>query len=155
MKNIPFQIHKLLIRQSRTLAIAESCTGGLLSSLLTRYPGCSKYLYSSLVVYSNRAKEKILNIPARLILKKGAVSADLARKMAESARKLAGSDFGVGITGIAGPTGATAKKPVGTVFIAVSTRTRASCRKFNFKGSRLKIQRLAAINALLLLKSHL
>jgi len=155
MKNTSLQLHKLLIDQKKTLAVAESCTGGLLSSLLTRHPGSSKYLYASVVTYNNRAKEKILKIPKQLISKKGAVSEEVARRMAASVRLIGRSEYGVGITGIAGPAGGSKRKPVGTVFIAVSSKKKTVCKKFQFKGTRVKIQRLSAIRALKLLKLFL
>ncbi len=155
MKNISLQVHKLLIERKKTLAVAESCTGGLVSCLLTRYPGSSKYLYASVVTYNNRAKEKILNVPQRLISKKGSVSQEVARRMAASVRLIGRSDYGVGITGIAGPAGGSKRKPVGTVFIAISSKNKTICRKFSLKGGRTKIQKEAALGAIDLLKSFL
>lgn len=147
------QIHKLLIKRQKTVAIAESCTGGLCSALLTQVSGSSKYFILGVVTYSNKAKENILKIPASLIAEKGAVSKETAKLMANSIRKIASSDFGIGITGIAGPTGATPKKPVGTVFIAIDSRDKKICYEFIFKGNRNAIRRNAALKAIELLKT--
>ncbi len=152
MKPVINQIHKLLLKNKKTIGLAESCTGGLLSSLLTSLPGSSKYFILGLTVYSNKAKSKILNIPASLISKKGAVSQEVAGKMSRSIRKLSGADFGIGLTGIAGPGGATADKPVGTVFISLEAKKRKICRRFRFRGSRRGIRKAAALKALELLK---
>lgn len=152
MKEILNQIHKLLIKKKKNIAIAESCTGGLACNLLTQIPGSSNYFILGIVAYSNKAKRDILKIPAGLIAKKGAVSKEVAQKLAKSIRRLAKTDFGIGITGIAGPTGGTFKKPVGTVFIAVDSKTKKICKRFIFKGNRLNIRKVAAWKALELLK---
>ncbi|HLD82358.1 MAG TPA: nicotinamide-nucleotide amidohydrolase family protein, partial [Candidatus Omnitrophota bacterium] len=101
------QIHHLLIRNRKNIAVAESCTGGLLSNLLTQTPGSSQYVILGIVAYSNQSKQGLLKIPTSLIAKKGAVSKEVALKMAESVRTLAKTDFGIAVTGIAGPTGGT------------------------------------------------
>ncbi len=142
------QIHKTLIKNSKTVAVAESCTGGLLSALLTRSPGSSRYFILGLVTYSNQMKNKVLRVPIRLIERKGAVSREVALLMAESARKLSGADFGVSITGIAGPTGGSPRKPLGTVFIAVDSKENQALRKFCFRGNRGQVRNRAALKAL-------
>jgi len=152
MEHIVNQIHKTLIKNKKTIAVAESCTGGLLSNLLTQISGSSKYFILGIVAYSNKAKENILKIPGQLIAKKGAVSQEAAKRMALSVRELAKTGFGIGITGIAGPTGATPKKPVGTVFIAIDGEDRKICQRFLFKGNRNSIRKKAALKALELLK---
>lgn len=149
------QIHCLLIEKRKTVSIAESCTGGLLSEMLTRISGSSRYFILGIVSYSSRAKNKFLRVPNSILLKKGAVSYETCRKMAQSVRNLSGSDFGIGITGIAGPTGGTPENPLGTVFIAVASKNKNICRKFNFKGSRSDIRKSAAIKSLELLKELL
>ncbi len=151
MKTYINKLHKLLIKNPKTIAVAESCTGGLLSSLLTKNSGSSKYFILGVIAYSNSAKKDILKIPRRLIAKNGTVSKEVAQKMAQSVRILAKTDFGVGITGIAGPTGATTGKPIGTVFIAISAKNKLICQRFQFKGSRLTIRKTAALKALELL----
>lgn len=152
MEHLINQIHKILIKNKKTIAVAESCTGGLLSTLLTQISGSSQYFIVGVVAYSNRAKKNILKISPQLIAKKGAVSQEVARDLAQSVRKIAKTDFGIGITGIAGPTGATPDKPVGTVFIAIDSKFRKICKKFNFSGSRITIRKKAALKALGLLK---
>lgn len=147
------QIHKLLIKNKKTLAVAESCTGGLLSYLLTSVSGSSKYFVLGLVAYSNPSKTSILGIPAQTIAKKGAVSKEIAANMSKSVKNLAKTDFGIGITGIAGPTGDSAAKPVGTVFISVQAKKQKICREFRFRGSRRTIRKAAVLKALELLKT--
>lgn len=145
------QIHKLLIKTEKTVSVAESCTGGMISQLLTQEPGSSSYFLLGVVTYSNQAKQRILNIPEKIISAKGAVSYDTASLMAKQVRLLAKSDFGIGVTGIAGPTGAVPGKPIGTVFIAISGSTKDICEKFSFTGTRTLIRKKAATKALELL----
>jgi PncC family amidohydrolase len=152
MKKIIRQIQEVLIQTGQTVAVAESCTGGLLSKYLTDYPGSSRYFILGLVTYSNKAKEKILKIPHTLILKKGAVSKEVAQLMAKSVRKITNSTIGIAITGIAGPDGATLNKPVGTVFIAIDKKNRSVSKRFHFKGRRNKVRIQSALKSLELLK---
>ena len=152
MQPIIQQIHKLLIKNKKTLSLAESCTGGLLSYFLTSISGSSQYFILGVIAYSNAAKTSILKIPRKIIFKNGAVSSKVARLMASSVKKLAKSDFGIGVTGIAGPGGGSKSKPVGTVFIAVDGPAKKICQRFSFKGSRLAIKKAAAQMALRLLK---
>lgn len=126
---------KALLRNKLTLSIAESCTGGLLSHRITNIPGSSKVFLLGITAYSNEFKNKILKVPLRILREKGAVSYQTAWLMAQNIRKLARADFGVGITGIAGPTGQTKDKPIGTVFIAVSSSRQTIAEKFSFKGN--------------------
>jgi PncC family amidohydrolase len=140
-----------MINSSKTISVAESCTGGLLSKLLTDLSGSSKYFILGVVAYDNKVKESILKIPSKVIRKNGAVSAKTAMKMAESVRKIAKTDFGVSITGIAGPSGGTTQKPVGTVFIAVSNKNHVICKKFKFSGSRGLIRNKSVLSVLKLL----
>jgi len=121
--------------------------------MLTQLPGSSKYFILGVTSYSNTAKKNILKIPAKVISRNGAVSKKVATLMAENVRKIAGTDIGVGITGIAGPSGGLTQKPVGTVFIALSTRNTTICKKFIFKGSRTAIREQSALKALQLLKT--
>jgi len=151
MKHLLEHIHKTLVKNRRTLAVAESCTGGLLAGALTSLSGSSAYFMFGAVVYSNRAKQQVLNVPAPMLEKYGAVSEPVGRALAENVRKKARTDFGIGITGLAGPTGGSAEKPVGTVFIAVSSRTRTICHRFQFKGTRTSIRTQSVKAALVLL----
>ncbi len=144
-------LHKILIQRRLSIATAESCTGGMLGFLLTLIPDSSKYFKLGLITYSNAAKQKLLNIPARLIRTKGAVSQEIALKMAQNVKSLAKTDIGVGITGIAGPKGETPQKPVGTVFIAVALKNKTICKKFRFKGSRNATRKQSALMALKLI----
>ncbi|MCM8789578.1 MAG: CinA family protein [Candidatus Omnitrophica bacterium] len=151
MEPVINQIHKLLLKRKLTVSVAESCTGGILSNFLTYSPGSSKYFVSGIVAYSNEAKARLLSIPRRVIAKNGAVSKQVALLMAKNVRKIAQTDFGIGVTGIAGPSGATPEKPVGMVFIAVATKTKTTCKKFNFRGSRATVRKTAALKVLELL----
>ncbi len=152
MARIIKQIHTTLIKAKKTISVAESCTGGVASSFLTRLPGSSQYFILGIVAYSNKAKISILKIPENTIAQKGAVSQEVAKKMASQVKKISKTDFGIGITGIAGPTGATLNKPIGTVFIAVAAKNKIICNKFVFKGNRNDIQKTAALKSLQLLK---
>jgi len=129
-------VGKALLKKKKTLSVAESCTGGLLANRITDVPGSSGYFRMGLVVYSNGSKRKLLDIPSDTIKKHGAVSKKVANLMAKNVRGLAGTDIGIAITGIAGPGGATKKKPVGFVYIALSTKEKTICRNFRFLGQR-------------------
>ena len=155
MKHIVHQIHTLLLKNKKTIAVAESCTGGLLSNLFTKLSGSSQYFILGIVAYSNEAKKKALGVPAPLITAQGAVSKEVASSMAARIRKVANTDIGIGITGIAGPNAGTLQKPVGTVFIALDSKKKKICKKFHFKGSRLCIRKKAALKSLELFKKIL
>jgi PncC family amidohydrolase len=155
MENIILQTHNLLLKKNLTISTAESCTCGILSSLLTRYPGSSKYFILGTATYSNLAKTKILNIPKKIITKYGAVSQKVASLMAKNIRKISRTDLSIGITGVAGPTGGSSDKPVGTVFIALESKNKSVCKKFIFKGNREDIRKQAALKALKILKNLL
>jgi len=129
-------VGKELLKREKSLAIAESCTGGLLADRITDIPGSSRYFRMGLITYSNESKNKILRIPLETIKRHGAVSKEVASLMAKDVRLLAGTDIGIGISGIAGPNGATRKKPVGLVYIALSTKKKTICREFRFLGQR-------------------
>jgi len=129
-------IGKLLLKKKKTLSIAESCTGGLLADRITDIPGSTKYFRMGVVAYSNESKNKVLNIPIETIKKHGAVSKQVASLMAKNVRLLSKSDIGIGISGIAGPLGGTKKKPVGLVYITLSTKDKTLCKEFRFLGQR-------------------
>ncbi len=114
-------IIRRLAERRQTLATAESCTGGCLAHQLTNVPGASEVFLAGFVTYSNDAKQKFLGVPAEILARHGAVSEPVARAMAEGARRVSGSDYAIAVTGIAGPAGGTADKPVGTAFIAVAS----------------------------------
>jgi len=113
-------VARLLTDRGATLALAESCTGGLLAKRLTDMPGSSAYFTEALVTYSNESKERLLGVPRALIAEHGAVSEAVAREMAEGARRVSGADYGLSVTGVAGPDGGTEEKPVGLVFVGIS-----------------------------------
>lgn len=115
------QIIEILASRSQTLVTAESCTGGLIAAALTDVPGSSAALYGGYVTYANSAKSRMIHVQARLIRDYGAVSNQVARAMADGARNTAHADFAVSATGIAGPDGGSEKKPVGLVYVAVSS----------------------------------
>jgi len=143
-------IHQL-IRKQQTLATAESCSGGLLAHRLTNIPGSSSVFLGGLITYSNEAKASLATVSDDLISKHGAVSDAVAVALARGARQHLGADFGIGITGIAGPDGGTSLKPVGLVFIAVATSEESLCLKCRFEGTRTQIKRKATTQALRLL----
>ncbi len=145
----------LLTLKRLTLATAESCTGGLLSSRLTDVPGSSAYFLRGAVTYSNQAKIDTLAVKKISLDMYGAVSKQVAEEMAEGARKLAGSDIGLSVTGIAGPDGGTLEKPVGLVYIAISTDTEMLSKEFRFSGERIWIKERTAQSALDMLRRYL
>lgn len=149
------KIINLLIINNLTLSVAESCTGGLLTNRLTNIPGCSNILKGSIIAYSNDIKSKALKIDERLIKKYGAVSSEVALAMAKNIRKLLLSDFGIGITGIAGPTGGSALKPIGLVFISIATNNEALCLECQFKGTRQSIKSQSVTQAFKILLEFL
>jgi nicotinamide-nucleotide amidase len=138
-----------------TLATAESCTGGLLAGRITDVPGSSEYFLEGAVTYSNEAKTRILGVPKKMIEDHGAVSEEVATAMASGIRELAGSTFGIGITGIAGPGGGSAEKPVGLVYIALADKAQTSAKKFIFPGDRQFIRTLSVNAALDLLRRRI
>ncbi|WP_456371431.1 CinA family nicotinamide mononucleotide deamidase-related protein [Thermodesulfatator atlanticus] len=148
-------VGKLLNAKGETLAVAESCTGGLIASRLTRIPGSSAYFERGVVTYSNQAKIEILGVPEEAINRHGAVSKPVALAMAEGVRKLSGTTYGIGVTGIAGPTGGSAQKPVGTVWIGFSCPEDTVAQCFLFPGERHLVQDYAASTALDWLRRYL
>ncbi|MFH1578096.1 MAG: CinA family protein [Candidatus Omnitrophota bacterium] len=152
MNHPQIAISKLLIRKNKTIAAAESCTGGLLANLFTNIPGASQYFLLGIVAYNNRMKTSLLKIPSALIKRHGAVSYQVARLMARNVKKIAAADYGIGITGIAGPLGGTPQKPTGTVFISVASKDKIIAKKFRFPGNRLTVKRKTSQKALSLLK---
>lgn len=149
-------VGRLLAERGLSLALAESCTGGLVGHRLTEVPGSSAYLDRGLVCYSNRAKTELLGVPEALIRRHGAVSAPAAAAMARGARKRAGVAIGLSVTGIAGPGGATATKPVGLVYVGldakVGRRVHRAVKELRFHGEREVIKLRASQAALDLLR---
>jgi nicotinamide-nucleotide amidase len=144
-----------LARMGQTLAVAESCTGGLLAQLITDIPGSSRYFRCGWVTYSNEAKSRELDVPPELVDKYGAVSEQVARAMAQGARRKAGTDYAISITGIAGPGGGSEHKPVGLVYIAVDSRQGTETSRHIFSFTRSAIRLRAAQTALNLVRRKL
>ena len=149
-------IVKLLTKRNQTLATAESCTGGLLANRITNVPGASKIFVAGYVCYANRAKTDMLDVDPKLIETHGAVSEPVARALAEHARACAKSDYALATTGIAGPTGETPEKPVGTVYVALASPDSGTiAKKFFFPTDRETFKELAAQAALEMLRQNL
>lgn len=148
-------IGRLLLKEGKTVSVAESCTGGRIAARLTRVPGSSRYFESACITYSNRSKERLLSVPPRLLNEKGAVSAEVAVAMAEGIRRKEGVALGLAVTGIAGPGGGSIEKPVGLVYIALSDSDRSEASRFLFEGEREAIQTQAAEMALETLRRYL
>jgi len=154
-KGLEERVGSLLLRQTKKIAVAESCTGGLVAHRITNVSGASGYFEAGFVTYSNKAKERCLSVSGATIKAKGAVSEETARSMAEGVRNAAGVDIGLAITGIAGPGGGTDEKPVGTVYIALAVPGGTFVRKFSFKGGREEIKLQTSDEALLFILDHL
>jgi nicotinamide-nucleotide amidase len=154
-KSLAQVVGEKLARQGKTIAVAESCTGGLLAKLLTDVPGSSKYFTFGWITYSNEAKSSQLDVPAELIQQHGAVSEQVARAMAVGARKKAGTDYAISITGIAGPTGGTEQKPVGLVYISVDSENGCDTQRCFFYYGRQFIRLRAAQTVLNILRLKL
>lgn len=145
----------LLLQRRCTLGLAESCTGGLVTDRLTNVPGSSRYIRGAIVGYANEVKRRLLGVPRTLLAQHGAVSAPVARAMAQGARRALGADLGVALTGIAGPSGGSAEKPVGLVFIGFSDGRRTIVKRLQLLGNRTAIKTQAAQAALNVIRLQL
>ncbi len=145
-------VGRSLRNKGLTLAIAESCTGGLVGHMLTREPGASDYLLVDAVTYANTAKTRLLGVDEDVIRGHGAVSGEVAAAMAEGVRRVSDADLALALTGVAGPSGGSPEKPVGTVYLAVTSAAGTLVKHRQFAGDRHQIQTLAAYAGLLLLK---
>ncbi|ACD51934.1 nicotinamide-nucleotide amidohydrolase family protein [Clostridium botulinum] len=143
---------KMLIDRGLTLSSAESCTGGLISSTLISYPGISEVFMEGAVTYSNEAKIRRLNVKKETLDKYGAVSEQVAIEMAEGIAKTSRTNIGIATTGIAGPGGGTAEKPVGLVYIGICIKGKAYARRYIFNGNREDVRNLATMSALDMVK---
>jgi nicotinamide-nucleotide amidase len=148
-------VAELFVQRGMTLALAESCTGGMIAQRVTAQPGSSRYFLEGVVTYSNAAKCHRLGVDASLLEEKGAVSSEAASAMAKGVRDAAGSDLGLSVTGIAGPDGGTDAKPVGTVFISLAAADGCWTKRFQFSGSRDEIRTITAWTALDWLRKYL
>jgi nicotinamide-nucleotide amidase len=150
------EIIGLLVESGKRLAVAESCTGGLIGHRLTQVPGSSAAFLGGVIAYNNSVKEKTLGVPAHILEREGAVSEATALAMAEGVRRLLGADIGLAVTGIAGPTGGTDDKPVGLTYIALSAASNVLiCEKHLWRGDRAENKDSSATAALSLLLRHL
>lgn len=152
MNKLLNQIAKALTRKKLTLSVCESCTGGMLGSIITSTPGSSKYFCGGVIAYSNEVKQRVVGVRQVTLKRFGAVSAEVAREMAQGVRKKFKADISISITGIAGPTGGTKEKPVGLVYLCVAARQHVNVEHHIFKGSRNQIRKEACDKALRLLK---
>jgi PncC family amidohydrolase len=144
-------IYQKCLVENKTLALAESCTGGLVGAWITELPGASKIFKGGIVCYANEVKNNLLGVRWDTLNQFGAVSEEVAREMAAGARRSLQSDIGLAITGIAGPEGGTLEKPVGTIWIAVEMADIAKTHKLHLQGDRTSIRQKAARDALHLL----
>ncbi len=148
-------VAEILTLQNKTLATAESCTGGYIAHLLTSIPGSSKFFNGSVVSYTNQAKEKLLQVQSSTIQQFGAVSENTVKEMLPGALKQLDSNYAIAVSGIMGPDGGTDEKPVGTVWVAVGNSQKIITQKFHFRFNRLQNIHLTALNALNLLRKFL
>jgi nicotinamide-nucleotide amidase len=152
---LPEVIGKMLLGRGATLAVAESCTGGLVGKLLTDIPGSSAYFMGGAIVYSNELKTKLLGVPSVTIEQHGAVSAETARYMAEGIKNISGATLGLSLTGIAGPDGGTPEKPVGLTYIGLATPVTTNAREFRYTSDRDGNRVRAASTALDMVRRYL
>jgi len=148
-------VAKLMIDKKLSISVAESCTGGMISSTLISYPGISEVFKEGAVTYSNEAKVRRLNVREETLDKFGAVSYEVAKEMAEGIAKNSNSNIGISTTGIAGPTGGTEEKPVGLVYIGITINNNTIVEKHIFKGSRERVRKRATLTAINLLRKEL
>lgn len=152
---LPEIIGKLLLNKNMTLAVAESCTGGLLGKLFTDSPGSSGYFLGGVIAYADEIKIRILNVPSIVIERHGAVSAETAKYMAEGVKNLSDASIGLSITGIAGPSGETLQKPVGLTYVGICTPERTSAREFCYGKDRHRNRLRASYSALEMARRYL
>jgi nicotinamide-nucleotide amidase len=149
-EDIPMEavVGKLLKQKNKTIATAESCTGGFIAHLLTSIPGSSAYFTGSIISYDNRIKEQILHVPIETLENFGAVSSETVTKMAQEVLQIMQTDYAIAVSGIMGPDGGTDEKPVGLVWVAVANKNKIVVHQFNFRFDRSRNIQLTATNAL-------
>jgi nicotinamide-nucleotide amidase len=148
-------VHRLLAAGNKKLATAESCTGGLVAAMLTNVPGASEVFHEGFVTYANEAKMRALGVSEETLASYGAVSEQTAREMAQGAREKARADYGLAVTGIAGPGGGSEEKPVGLVYVALATEHGTQVVELRLRGTRERIRRMSALNALDMVRREL
>lgn len=149
------ELAELFTNSGLTLALAESCTAGLIAATIADQPGCSAWFRGGVVAYHNDLKEHLLGVPGDILVQHGAVSELVARYMAAGARQRCSADLGLGVTGIAGPDGGSAEKPVGTVYLALADGDGAVVHGFRFKGDRAAVRRQSMEQGLQMLQEYL
>ncbi len=149
------ELAELFFTKGMTLALAESCTGGMVAARITAIPGCSAWFRGGVVAYHNDLKQQLLKVPFALLEQQGAVSEQVACAMAEGARSVAGADLALAVTGIAGPDGGSPEKPVGTVYLALADHDGCVTEHYQFKGDRETVRQETVEQAFLLLKKRL
>ncbi len=149
------EIGGILRERGLRIAVAESCTGGLIANRITNIQGASDYFDIGFITYSNDSKELFLFVPEEIIAEKGAVSSEVAKAMAEGVIEATGADIAVAVTGIAGPGGGSPEKPVGTVYVGLALRNQVFVRKFLFSGDRISIKIQTSEEALKMVLDYL
>jgi PncC family amidohydrolase len=149
------EVAELFCHSGLTLAVAESCTGGMIAARVTDIPGCSVWFRGGVVAYHNDLKERLLGVPLEQLLQHGAVSEPVARAMAVGVRDCCGSDLALAVTGIAGPDGGSSEKPVGTVYIALADQDGCEVVRCQFGGNRAAVRQQTVEMGLLMLKKRL
>ena len=155
MSTLEELVARLLTEQRLTIAVAESCTGGLIAHQLTNVSGSSAYFVGGVVAYANEVKEQVLGVSGETLAAHGAISEETVREMAGGARRLFGTDVAISSTGIAGPTGGTPQKPVGLVYVALAAQDFERCERHLWRGDRLENKRQTAEAALEMLRQYL
>ena len=153
LKNLTTKLKKNKIK----VAVAESCTGGLISYNLTKIPGASKFFMIGIVSYSNISKLDLLKVKQKTLTKYGAVSAEICKEMCNNLLKISKTNIAISVTGIAGPDGGTKKKPIGLVYVGICSKNKFEIKKFNFgkKLSRINIQNLTLKKTIKLIENHI
>jgi nicotinamide-nucleotide amidase len=152
---IEARIGRILRERRMKIAVAESCTGGLIANRITNIQGASDYFDMGFVTYSNDSKELYLFVPEEVIAEKGAVSSEVAKEMAEGLKETTEADVALSVTGVAGPGGGTPEKPIGTVYVGLASKDGTFVRKFLFSGDRLSIKEQTSEEALKMVLDYL